>query len=363
MPKAPRAADIGPLHGAVVAIGNFDGVHRGHRAVIGAALGRAKALGRKAAALTFAPHPRRFLAAAGHSLFQLSNDRDRLRLLAAQRARRRHRHDLRRAARGHLGGAISSSASWSAASASAARRSASTFISATSAPARRPIWPSRARRLGFAVDIVPPLEDEGRPVSSGAVRTALSQGKVVEATELLGAPWFVSGEVIHGAKRGRAARLSHRQHRGSIRPAASSTASMRCAVGVGGKRHDGVANFGVRPMFDGGAPLLEVFLFDFDGDLYGQTLDVASSAGSAARAEIRLGRGADRQIAADSAQARDVLKRAGKASVAVLGEYRHSTVIAGLDPAIHEAARHGEPSKACRLAWRRIIGAQGLARA
>ncbi len=54
------APDIGPLAGAVVAIGNFDGVHRGHRAVIGAGLNRAKVLGRKAAALTFAPHPRLF---------------------------------------------------------------------------------------------------------------------------------------------------------------------------------------------------------------------------------------------------------------------------------------------------------------
>src|SRR5664279_1782075 len=74
--------DIGPLHGAVVAIGNFDGVHRGHRAVIGAALSRAKTLGRKAAALTFAPHPRLFLRPQD-TLFQLSSERDRLRLLAA----------------------------------------------------------------------------------------------------------------------------------------------------------------------------------------------------------------------------------------------------------------------------------------
>ncbi len=58
-------------------------------------------------------------------------------------------------------------------------------------------------RLGFAVDVFPPLEDEGRPVSSGAVRAALAAGRVVEAAELLGAPWFVSGEVIHGDKRGR----------------------------------------------------------------------------------------------------------------------------------------------------------------
>src|SRR5882757_5472802 len=74
--------DIGPLHGAVVAIGNFDGVHRGHRTVIGAALSRARTLRRKAAALTFLPHPRLFLRPQD-TLFQLSNPRDRLRLLAA----------------------------------------------------------------------------------------------------------------------------------------------------------------------------------------------------------------------------------------------------------------------------------------
>src|SRR5689334_1579264 len=76
------AIDAGPLHGAVVAIGNFDGVHRGHRAVIDAALARAQALGRKAAALTFLPHPRRFFRPQ-EPLFQLSDERNKLRLLAA----------------------------------------------------------------------------------------------------------------------------------------------------------------------------------------------------------------------------------------------------------------------------------------
>ncbi|HEY7999940.1 MAG TPA: bifunctional riboflavin kinase/FAD synthetase, partial [Pseudolabrys sp.] len=80
--SAGIGVEIGPLRGAVVAIGNFDGVHRGHRAVIGAALKRAKALGRKAAALTFAPHPRLFLRPQD-ALFQLSSERDKLRLLAA----------------------------------------------------------------------------------------------------------------------------------------------------------------------------------------------------------------------------------------------------------------------------------------
>ena len=95
---------------------------------------------------------------------------------------------------------------------------------------------------------------------------------------MLGGPWFVSGEVIHGEKRGRD--LGY--------PTANIRLDKNCglkhgiyAVRVGrgqGKdqvRLDGVASFGRRPTFDNGAPLLEVFLFDFKGDLYGQTLDVA----------------------------------------------------------------------------------------
>jgi len=77
-----QGIDSGLLAGAVVAIGNFDGVHRGHRAVISAALMRARALGRKTAALTFTPHPRQFLRPQ-ESLFLLSSERDKLRLLAA----------------------------------------------------------------------------------------------------------------------------------------------------------------------------------------------------------------------------------------------------------------------------------------
>src|SRR4029078_3629890 len=73
--------DAGPLAGAVVAVGNFDGVHRGHRVLSGAALTGARALGRKAAALTFTPHPRLFLRPQD-ALFQLSSERNKLRLLA-----------------------------------------------------------------------------------------------------------------------------------------------------------------------------------------------------------------------------------------------------------------------------------------
>ena len=302
--------DIGPLHGAVVAIGNFDGVHRGHRAVIGAALSRAQALGRKAAALTFSPHPRLFLRPQD-SLFQLSSPRDRFRLLAAT----------------GLDGAIVMTFD-----AQLAATSAEDFIERILVGrfgiggaaigfdfhfgqnrAGSPDYLARVgKRLKFSVDIVPPLEDEGRPVSSGAVREALGAGKVVEAAELLGAPWFVSGEVLHGEKRGRELGF----------PTANLKLDGSCGlkqgiyavrVSIAGKRHDGVASFGVRPMFDDGAPLLEVFLFDFDGDLYGQTIDVAFIGWIRHEQKFATIEVLKRHMLADASQARDCLKRAGKA--------------------------------------------------
>jgi riboflavin kinase/FMN adenylyltransferase len=302
--------DIGPLHGTVVAIGNFDGVHRGHRAVIGAALQRAKELGRPAAALTFAPHPRLFLRPQD-ALFQLSSDRDRLRLLAAtgldgaivmtfdaQLAATSREDFIERILVGRFG--IGGAAIGFDFHFGHKRAGSPAYLA------------EQGARLGFAVDVVPPLEDEGRPVSSGAVRMALSQGKVVEAAELLGAPWFVSAEVIHGAKRGR--ELGFPTANLKLDPSCGLKHGIYAVrVGIAGKRHDGVANFGVRPMFDGGAPLLEVFLFDFDGDLYGQTVDVAFIGWIRHEQKFDSVETLKRQIAADSAQARDVLKRAGKA--------------------------------------------------
>jgi riboflavin kinase/FMN adenylyltransferase len=303
------APDIGPLHGAVVAIGNFDGVHRGHRAVIGAALSRAQALGRKAAALTFAPHPRLFLRPQD-KLFQLSSERDKLRLLAAS----------------GLDGAIVMTFDARLAATTAADFVERILVGRfgiggaaigfdfhfghkrTGSPA---FLKEQGARLGFAVDIVAPLEDEGRPVSSGAARAALAAGKVVEATELLGAPWFVSGEVIHGAKRGR--ELGFPTANLKLDPSCGLKHGIYAVrVAVGGKRHDGVASFGVRPMFDGGAPLLEVFLFDFDGDLYGQTIDVALIGWIRHEQKFESIETLKRHMLADAAQARDALKRAGK---------------------------------------------------
>jgi riboflavin kinase/FMN adenylyltransferase len=133
---------------------------------------------------------------------------------------------------------------------------------------------SEAPRLGIEVDIQPHIDIDERPVSSTAIRMALAEGQLAEATEMLNGPWFITGEVIHGEKLGRD--LGY--------PTANIRLPASCGlrhgiyavrVGRGSERFDAVASFGRRPTFDNGAPLLEVFLFDFKGDLYGQILDVA----------------------------------------------------------------------------------------
>jgi riboflavin kinase / FMN adenylyltransferase len=298
------------LYGAVVAIGNFDGVHRGHRTVIDAALARAAKLGRKAAALTFSPHPRRFFQ-PDVPLFSLSSERNGLRLLAgaglngavimrfdAELAATPAQDFIERILVGRFG--IAGAAIGFDFHFGQKRGGSPDYLQ------------RQGMRLGFSVDIVPPLTDEGRPVSSRAVRAALSEGRVADATALLGAPWFVSGEVIHGEKRGRDLGF----------PTANIRLDPDCGLrhgiyavrlAVEGKRYDGVASFGIRPMFDAGAPLLEVFLFDFQGDLYGKAVDVAFIGWI--RSEQKFGSLDDLKVAmaADAAQARDALNRSAGA--------------------------------------------------
>ena len=157
--------------------------------------------------------------------------------------------------------------------------------------------------------MIAPFELNGRPVSSGPIRDALAAGRPEEAATLLGFPWFISGEVIHGDKRGRDLGF----------PTANLSLDAACGlrhgvyavrVAVGDRLYDGVANFGRRPMFNSGVVLLEVFLFDFAGDLYGKPIDVAFIAWI--REEKFFG-SIDELVQAineDSRQAREALSRA-----------------------------------------------------
>jgi riboflavin kinase/FMN adenylyltransferase len=303
-------APAGALRGAAVAIGNFDGVHRGHKAVIAAALSRALSLGKPAAALTFEPHPRAFFN-PNEPLFRLTDETAKLRLLAAT----------------GLDGTIVLTFG-----AALAKLTAEDFVQqvlverlAVSGAAigfnfhfgaNRAGSPeflqTQGKRHGFAVDIVPPLRDGDRPVSSGPIRAALAAGRLDDAAELLGYPWFVSAMVIHGDKRGRQLGF----------PTANLALDPTCAlrhgiyavrVAAAGRRYNGVASFGRRPMFDTGTVLLEIFLFDFDGDLYGANIDVAFIAWLRDEAMFASAEELVRQMDEDSRLARAALARAGDA--------------------------------------------------
>jgi riboflavin kinase/FMN adenylyltransferase len=258
--------------GTVVAMGNFDGVHLGHRAVIAAALKMGKARGRPALAVTFEPHPRRFFSPTTPQ-FRLSDETAKLRLLAGTglagavimtfdknragtTAQDFIHHDLIRRL-GISGIAVGYDFHFGKG------RVGSPSLLAAEGP-----------RLGIEVDVQPHVDIDERPVSSSAIRSALAEGQIEDATAMLGGPWFVTGEVIHGEKRGR--ELGY--------PTANIRLDHNCGLkhgiyavraGRGEERFDGVASFGRRPTFDNGAPLLEIFLFDFKGDLYGETLDIA----------------------------------------------------------------------------------------
>ena len=262
--------------GAVVAMGNFDGVHLGHRAVIAAALEMGRAHGRPALAVTFEPHPRRYFSPHTPQ-FRLTDEANKLRLLAAT----------------GLSGAVVMTFDKARAGTSAQdfihhdlieRLGISgiavgyDFHFGKGRVGSPSLLVAEAPRLGIEVGVQPHIDIDERPVSSSAIRMALAEGQIADATVMLGGPWFVTGEVIHGEKRGRD--LGY--------PTANIRLDHNCglrhgiyAVRVGrgqGKdqvRLDGVASFGRRPTFDNGAPLLEVFLFDFNGDLYGETLDIA----------------------------------------------------------------------------------------
>lgn len=262
--------------GAVVALGNFDGVHLGHRAVIASAIEMARKNARPAYAVTFEPHPRSFFnPAASH--FRLTDETAKLRLLAGT--------DLDGAVVLNFDAARAGTSAQDFINHELVERLGVTGISVGydfhfgkgrgGSPA---LLAAEAPKLGIEVRIQNHVDLLGRSISSSAIRTALSEGRIADATQMLGGPWFVSGEVIHGDKRGRD--LGYPTANIRLAPhTALKHGVYAVRIGWGGgndtRRYDGVASFGRRPTFDNGAPLLEVFVFGFKGDLYGQKLDIA----------------------------------------------------------------------------------------
>jgi riboflavin kinase / FMN adenylyltransferase len=266
---APQAS---ALAGAVLALGNFEGVHRGHRALIDTALARARSRGAKAAVLTFEPHPRAFFK-PDEPVFRLTSVETKLRLFAAT--------GLDGAVVMTFDAALAALEAWEFVDRILIDRYRISgavvgfdFRFGKGRVGSSEFLAEEGDKRGFTVDVIAPVTDGDRRISSGEVRTALAAGDVEDAMHLLGYPWFITGEVVHGDKRGR--ELGYPTANLRLDPTCGLRHGIYAVrVGVGGKRYDGVASFGRRPMFDTGAVLLEVFLFDFSGDLYGRTIDVA----------------------------------------------------------------------------------------
>lgn len=263
----------GRFRGGVVALGNFDGFHQGHQAVVGHAVARARAIGRPAVVATFDPHPQRFFNPDAPP-FRLTSLDQRQRLFAAAGADAMlvfpFDHEL-----------ASLTAEAFIAERLAALIGASLVVTGEdftfgkkrggNAVVLADIGP----RYGITAETVGPVSDAGGVISSTRVREALKAGDMAEAARLLTRPFAIEGMVKHGGKLGRT--IGYPTANIDVGP------YQRPAYGIyavrarlpDGRRLDGAASLGIRPTFDPPREWLEPFFFDFDGDLYGRTIEVS----------------------------------------------------------------------------------------
>jgi riboflavin kinase/FMN adenylyltransferase len=252
-------------------IGNFDGVHRGHRALIDRVIARARSLDLTSCVLTFEPHPREFFGGYAAPA-RLTRLRDKLELLQATGVERVHiaRFDARLAA-----------------------LSAQRFVDEVLVGGFATRWllvgrdfrfgalrtgdyaalEAAGAQQGFGVESMPDVLDEGMRVSSSAVREALKAGELALAERLLGHAYTIGARVAHGPKLGRSLGFPTANLELRWPPPLSGIFVVEAEGAFGVKR--GVASLGRRPTVNPvPVPLLEVHLFDWDGELYGKRLRV-----------------------------------------------------------------------------------------
>lgn len=310
------AALSGAAHrSGAVAVGNFDGVHRGHQALVSAALACAGALGRPAVALTFDPHPAQVLAPerAPRRLMTSSQKQEALAALGvdvlavlpftSRLAALSPEEFVAQVLKGALG--ASSVVVGEGFRFGAGRAGDVALLRLLGG------------QSGFDLVEVEAVREGSLPVSSTRIREALAAGDVLAAATLLGRPYFVDGLVVRGEARGRTLGFptANLAPENEILPR-SGVYAARVRVGDGageGEPGSAVVNLGFRPTFGegGGEPRLEAHLLDFAGELYGQTLRVSFMA--RLRDERRFpGKDALRaQIGEDVARARAVLRPHG----------------------------------------------------
>lgn len=274
MPDFVRLSSVAgiPAHlrGAYVAIGNFDGMHRGHQTIIAALRARAEAAGTPALMLTFEPHPRDVFAPSPF-MFRLTEGDAKARLAEALGLDgiiilpfdKPFSHveaedfvaDILVRDLGVHGVIVGSDFHFGR-----QRRGTPTFLR------------GEGERLGFAVETLDLMDEGDEVISSSRIRAALSEGAVTAANRLLGYHWFFEGCVVEGDQRGRDLGYPTAN---TMTPNGFQLAQGVYAVRarLGDRLFDGVAAYG-KPMFDNQRPPFETHLFDFDEDIYGRTLSV-----------------------------------------------------------------------------------------
>ena len=273
-PLVPHPLDQVPaaLTGAVYAIGNFDGVHRGHAVLFETAKAEAAARGVPAVVVTFEPHPRSLFRPES-PVFRLAPLEAKARIFTALGMDGLIVIPFDREFAGHTADAFIESDLVGRLHIKAAVIGYDFHFGKGRVGSPEYLAEAGAR-LGFDVRVIEPVSDGITVISSSHVRTHLEAGDIPAANKLLGYRWFVTGEVIGGDRRGRDLGF----------PTANLRLSPDCRLRHGiyavrfrradGTDHDGVASYGRRPTFDNGAPILEIHLMDFSGDLYGERVTV-----------------------------------------------------------------------------------------
>jgi riboflavin kinase/FMN adenylyltransferase len=258
------------LKGAVVAIGNFDGVHRGHQHVLNEAVRIAEKEGRRAGAVVFEPHPREFFS-PDTPFFRLTPLPLKLELLAVLSLDQTFVIEFDRAL-------ASLSAEAFAAEVVSKSLGAShvvvghDFSYGKGRTGTTAELAALGRDLGFGVDVVAPVGDDGVIFSSSRIRDHLRQGEIGEAAEQLGYWWRVRGKVGEGAGRGKG--MGFPTLNLKLAPGQDvrhGIYAMR--VDHDGRHYHAAGYVGRRPTFGEGEPVLEAYLLDFAGDLYGQEVE------------------------------------------------------------------------------------------
>lgn len=262
-----------------VTIGNFDGVHRGHQALVAAAIEEARRLSGTAAALTFDPHPARVLdaARAGPALTTLEQKAELMAGLGldalvvvpfdAPRAAQSADAFVREVLAGALG--------------ARAVVVGSGFRFGHGRAGDASLLLDLGRTLGFTLRALPPVEHGGEPISSTRVRREIEAGRVEEASVLLGRPFFVDGTVARGEGRGRTIGIptANLDVVNEALPALGVYAGWcRLLDGAGTPSWPAVVNVGRRPTFAGRHTTVEAHLLDQDQDLYGRHMRLSFAA-------------------------------------------------------------------------------------